>query len=75
MKKQAAAHTRSMTVSGDPAEEILKYVQREKVDLVVMGTHGRKGIHRILFGSVADRVTKMAPLLVMRVKPYRTPYS
>jgi nucleotide-binding universal stress UspA family protein len=56
---------------GDPAEKILQYVRSEGIDLVIMGTHGRKGIDRILFGSVAAHVVKMSPVPVMTVNPYR----
>jgi len=55
---------------GDIAEEIIKYIESERIDLVIMGTHGRKGIDRIVFGSVADRVIKSAPVPVMSVNPY-----
>jgi len=58
-------------VVGDAAEEILEYIKSEKIDLVVMGTHGRKGLERVLFGSVADRVVKMSPVPVFTVNPYR----
>jgi nucleotide-binding universal stress UspA family protein len=37
-----------------------------------MGTHGRKGMDKIIFGSVAERVVKIAPVPVMVVNPYKT---
>ena len=40
---------------GDPVEEILRYVDESKVDLVLMATHGRSGIRRFVMGSVAER--------------------
>lgn len=43
---------------GDPAEEILRLAEKEKVDMVVMASHGRKG--RFHFGSVAEKVVKNA---------------
>jgi nucleotide-binding universal stress UspA family protein len=58
-------------VLGDAAEEILKYIQAENIDLVVMGTHGRKGLDRFLFGSVAEKVVKMSPVPVLSVNPFR----
>jgi len=58
-------------VLGDAAEEILEAARNEAVDLVVMGTHGRKGLERVLFGSVADRVVKMCTVPVLTVNPYR----
>ena len=55
---------------GDPAEEILNYAQSEGIDLIIIGTHGRKGIERIIFGSVAERVVKKSPVPVLTVNPY-----
>jgi nucleotide-binding universal stress UspA family protein len=65
------ARLKTDVVLGDAAEEILRYVDREKIDLVIIGTHGRKGLEKILFGSVAERVIKMAPVPVMSINPYR----
>jgi len=57
---------------GDIAEEILNYIKLEEIDLVIIGTHGRKGMDRIIFGSVAERVIKSAPVPVLSVNPYRS---
>ncbi|MFW5490219.1 MAG: universal stress protein [Desulfovibrio sp.] len=56
-------------VTGYAAEEILKAIEKDKVDLLVMGTHGRKGIDRMLFGSVAEKVVKSAKCPVFTVRP------
>jgi nucleotide-binding universal stress UspA family protein len=56
-------------VTGYPAEEILAISEAEKCDMVVMGTHGRKGIDRILFGSVAEKVVKSSKAPVLTVRP------
>jgi nucleotide-binding universal stress UspA family protein len=61
---------RAQVVLGDAAEEILNYVESEGIDLIIMGTHGRKGIERIIFGSVAERVVKKSPVPVLTVNPY-----
>lgn len=61
---------RTQVVLGDAAEEILKYAEAEGIDLIIMGTHGRKGIERIIFGSVANRVVKKSPIPVLTVNPY-----
>ena len=58
-------------VYGDPAQEILKAIESEEIDLVVMGTHGRKGLENVLFGSVARNVVKRSPVPVLTVNPYR----
>ncbi len=59
---------------GDAATEILEFAQRHEVDLIVMGTHGRRGLGRMLFGSVAEKVLRQAPcpVLTYRVST-RTP--
>jgi nucleotide-binding universal stress UspA family protein len=57
-------------VTGYPANEIVKYVNDAKIDLVVMGTHGRTGIDRAIFGSVAEKVVKHSPAPVMTVNPH-----
>lgn len=61
----------SSVLSGDVAEEILAYAAENKVQLIVMGTHGYKGLERIMFGSVADKVVKTACCPVMTINPYR----
>ena len=58
-------------VSGDPAMEILKTIETEDIDLVVMGTHGRKGLEHTIFGSVAGNVVKKSPVPVMTINPYK----
>ena len=50
---------------GDPAQEILRLVEKEKVDMVVMSTHGRKG--HFPFGSVTEKVVKHSPVTVVTV--------
>ena len=42
-------------VSGEPAEEIIKFAKKDRTDLIVRGSHGRKGVEYTLFGSVAAR--------------------
>jgi nucleotide-binding universal stress UspA family protein len=55
---------------GDIIEEIIKYIKAKGIDLVIIGTHGRKGMDRIILGSIADRVIKSAPVSVLSVNPY-----
>ena len=59
-------------VFGDPAQEILKIIESEKIDLVIMGTHGRKGMELVFFGSVAENVVKKSPAPVLTVNPYKS---
>lgn len=56
-------------VSGYPADEILAMSAAEDCDLIVIGTHGRKGLDRLLFGSVAEKVVKSATRPVLTVRP------
>ncbi len=56
---------------GDVAEEILELIHTLNIDMVVMGTHGYKGIEKILFGSVAEKIVKMASCPVLTVNPYK----
>jgi nucleotide-binding universal stress UspA family protein len=53
---------------GDPASEILRLAQDAKADVIVMGTHGRTGLPRLLMGSVAEQVVRKAPCPVVTVK-------
>jgi nucleotide-binding universal stress UspA family protein len=53
---------------GKPAEEILRVAREESVDLIVMGTHGRTGLHHILLGSTAETVLHTAPCPVFTVR-------
>lgn len=55
-------------LTGKPAEEILKYSKDNKVDLIVMSTHGRSGFSRFVFGSVADKVLRQTDVPVL-LKP------
>lgn len=63
--------TKTKVVAGDPSEEILGYIAAHGIDLVVMGTHGRKGFDKVIFGSVAERVVKSSPVPVMVVNPFK----
>jgi len=53
---------------GHPAEEIIRYAKEEGIDLIVMGTHGRRGLNRVLLGSVAEEVVRSAEVPVMTVR-------
>lgn len=55
-------------IMGVPHEEIVNYANKNKIDLIVIATHGRKGIDRILFGSTAAQVVRFAPCPVLTVR-------
>lgn len=53
---------------GEPYEEILRMAKEESCDLIIMGTHGRTGLSRLLMGSVAEQVVRRAFCPVLTVK-------
>jgi nucleotide-binding universal stress UspA family protein len=55
-------------LKGVPYEEIVRFADENKIDLIIMGTHGRKGIDRVLFGSTASQVVRYAPCPVLTVR-------
>jgi nucleotide-binding universal stress UspA family protein len=60
-------------VTGAPYDQILKKSRQEKVDLIVMGTHGRTGVKHLLLGSVAEKVVRLStcPVLTVPISPER----
>ena len=56
------------TVVGDPAREIVAYAEEHDVDHVIVGSHGRKGVSRVLLGSVAEKIVRRAPVPVTVVR-------
>jgi nucleotide-binding universal stress UspA family protein len=60
-------------ISGDPAHAIVRLAKDEGVDMIVMGTHGRTGLTRMLMGSVAEAIVRRAECPVLTYKqPART---
>lgn len=55
--------------SGSAIANILQYVEEKKIDLIVMGTHGRHGISHLLLGSVAENIVRRATCSVLTVRP------
>lgn len=55
-------------VRGIPHNEITKFAKKNEIDLIVIGSHGRKGMDRILFGSTAASVARFAPCPVLTVR-------
>jgi nucleotide-binding universal stress UspA family protein len=60
--------TRADVEMGNPAEMIIDYSQRHKIDRIVMATHGRTGLGRWVFGSVADKVLRAADRTIVLVR-------
>jgi nucleotide-binding universal stress UspA family protein len=61
--------TEETILVGVPHRAIVDYVEDEDIDLVVMGTHGRQGLQRVLVGSVAERVVRTSPAPVLTIRP------
>lgn len=57
-----------VVVKGVPYEEITKFAEANKVDMIVIATHGRTGLDRLLFGSTAEQVVRYAPCPVLSVR-------
>jgi nucleotide-binding universal stress UspA family protein len=57
-----------LLTSNAPAVAIVDYAGRERIDLIVTGTHGRGGVAHLLMGSVAERVVRTAPCPVLTVR-------
>ena len=66
--KKARVKSRGFVLEGPPAEEIVRFARARRVDLIVMGTHGRAGLAKLFVGSVADRVVAGAPCPVLTVR-------
>lgn len=69
--KRRGINVRPYFKEGSPLDEILHVAEETGADLIVLGTHGRRGVDRFVMGSVADRVTRRAPcsVLIIREKP------
>jgi nucleotide-binding universal stress UspA family protein len=55
--------------AGEPAYEVLRLAEEGQYDLILMGTHGRTGLGRVLIGSVAEKISRLAkqPVLTFHV--------
>lgn len=66
--KRYGVGTKSDVVYGDPAEEIIDYAENRAMDMIIMGTHGRTGISRVLEGSVTEEVIRESNKPVLAVE-------
>ena len=66
--KSGPETTSLVETSTSPVFSILEYAKRNRVDLIVMGTHGRGPMAHLLMGSVAERVVRLAPCPVLTVR-------
>jgi nucleotide-binding universal stress UspA family protein len=64
----AAFKAETLVVVGDPLCAIVDHATAGKIDLIVMGTHGRTGVAHLMLGSVAERVVRTAPCPVLTIR-------
>lgn len=57
----------SAIVEGSPPTQITQYAEENDCDVIIMGTHGRSGVDRLLLGSVAERVVRSSPVPVLTI--------
>jgi nucleotide-binding universal stress UspA family protein len=67
--KKAGVAARGLLLSGAAPEAIASTARKERSDVVIVGTHGRTGLERLLAGSVASRIVGTAPCPVLTVRP------
>ncbi len=67
--RERGIDVRCVAVVGHPAETIVSYAEENKFDLVALATHGRSGLKRLVFGSVADYVVRKSGLPILLIKP------
>ncbi|MFC6976692.1 universal stress protein [Halomicroarcula sp. GCM10025709] len=68
---EAADHGCEITTAieiGRPARSILDYADEHDIEHILMGSHGREGVSRLVLGSVAERVVRGAPIPVTIVR-------
>ena len=69
--KTKTTDVNGIVIRGDIVEKIVAYAAEEKAGMVIMGTHGAKGLERILLGSVAERVLKRVHCPTLTMNPYK----
>jgi nucleotide-binding universal stress UspA family protein len=67
-----AVQARSIVVQGKPADEIVALADKEDTDIIVIATHGESGWRKLLFGSVTEKVVRMASCPVLTVQQPKT---
>lgn len=60
--------TRQIIEHGDPTAEIVRIAAEEKIDLIIIATHGQSGWRQFIFGSVADKVVRLAQCPVITIR-------
>lgn len=63
---------RRMVIEGDPASAVAEFALDHDADMIVAGTHGRKGVARVLMGSTAEKLLREAPCQILIVKSHKS---
>ena len=66
--RKTGVRVKVILLSGDPADQIIRAARKHRADLIVVGTHGRRGLSKMMLGSVAERVLRTAPCPVVTVR-------
>jgi nucleotide-binding universal stress UspA family protein len=70
-RKKIAAQTEVLV--GNPSDEIIEFCRKNSIDLIVMSTHGRSGVSRLVWGSVADKVVRSSHIPVLIIPSVKKP--
>ena len=65
--KKRYPKTDGSIVTGEPWQTILEFAKERGADLIVMGTHGRRGLSRVFLGSLAEKIVRLSPIPVLTV--------
>jgi nucleotide-binding universal stress UspA family protein len=60
---------RKAVIMGKPTEGIIKYAEQNDIDLIILATHGRSGVRRLVWGSVAEHVLRTACVPILMIRP------
>ncbi len=66
--RRSGVRAATLLLEGEPAAELVRAARRQRAELIVLGTHGRTGLRRLLLGSVAQRVVATAACAVVTVR-------
>lgn len=68
-KIQDISGAETMIIFGNPADEIVRFAKDKEIDLIVIGSQGKKGIEKMVFGSTAEKVVRKTTCPVLVIKP------
>jgi nucleotide-binding universal stress UspA family protein len=68
--REVCSNCEGKVLQGNIVDSIIKYTNDEKAELIIIGTHGRKGLEKMWLGSIAERVIKNSPCPTLTYNPY-----